>query len=209
MFVKHFFSDCIYRKKIKRRTFITDLAIILVCLFVGIGSGFASVAIQKIITIYGRITGSVYDQSAIGHKRYYSALLLVFNNSSPVQIFFGYGAGCSGYPIDVLYAQFPHLKNWSVESDFMNILYSWGISGFVAYYSMLLSIMFRGWKIDKRYTYLVLIVTLQGITYNVQFEWVQLIMIYFYCCTRLGIDFFDGKIINNYGCNNKLALKGE
>lgn len=185
-----FFHTIVINKRFKKRTVLIIVSVIVVGVIVGTQTGFINEALEKLATIYGRITGSVYDQSAIGHKRYYTALPLVMKNSSFTQILFGYGAGCSGYPIDVLYAQYPDASNWSVECDFMNILYSWGITGFILYYGMLFSIMIKGWKVDKRYTYFALVVTLQGITYNVQFEWMQLIMMYLYFCIHKGINFF-------------------
>ncbi len=220
------FDMVFIQKRFKRKTLLIIFGIVFVGVIVGIYTGFLNEAIQKLVTIYGRITGSVPDDSAVGHKRYYTALPFVIKNSSFTQILFGYGAGCSGFPIDVLYAQYTDLSNWSVECDFMNILYSWGITGFILYYGMLVSIMVKGWKIDKKYTYLVMIITLQGITYNVQFEWMQLIMMCFYFCTRRGINFFAlgekvkeksinvacnrrsySMVFNNHSCNGRISYK--
>lgn len=185
------FFEFLKEKKIKREKIIKISVIFIILLGIGFYFNVFSFGIEKIERIIGRITGSVYDQSAIGHIRYYTSLANVIKISSPAQILFGYGTGCSGYPIDQLYDQYSFLNNWAVESDFMNILYSWGIVGFILVYILIGIIIVKGYKIDKRYSYVTLIITLEGITYNVLYDWVLLLFMLFFICIKKEIDFWE------------------
>lgn len=179
------------RKKIKKEMIIRICLLFIFIIIVGIYFDIFSLGIEKIERIIGRVTGTIYDQSAIGHIRYYTSLPNVIKISNPIQILFGYGTGCSGYPIDQLYDQYSFLNNWAVESDIMNILYNWGIVGFILVYMIIGIIIAKGYKIDKRYSYVTLIIALEGITYNVMYDWVLLLFMLFYICVNKKIDFWE------------------
>lgn len=182
-------------RKIKINKFLFKILLVLgmIAIAGGIKLGIFQQIFDKILFIFQRIAGTVQDDSAMGHKRYFTALPRVWGVSSVSQILFGYGTGCSGYAIDRIFQQFTllGLGNWAVESDIMNILYSWGIFGFVLYYSMLLYIMLKGGSINRKYTCACLIITLQGITYNIQYEGMMLIMMTLYICVKRKIDIFE------------------
>ncbi len=187
------FDYMIVRHKVRRKTLIIIVFIIFSGLVVGFELGLVNKVIEEIVFIFNRVTGNVHDDSAIGHMRYFWAFPQVMDISTTSQKLFGYGSGCSGYPINVLFNQFPHLEfqNWSVECDIMNTIYSWGIVGFVLYYALLLFNIIKGATINKNYAYLVFIIVIEGITYNVQYDWMILLMCFIYICIKNRIDFFE------------------
>lgn len=155
-------------------------------------TGILSTIIQKIIDIYERSTGIVYDGgSANAHIRYYTAYPQVVDNENIIQIFFGYGTGNSGYPISKLFGQYAELKSWVVESDVMNQLYSNGIIGFIFYYGFLLYIAIRGYRLDRRYFILMTGLIITGITYNIQFDWIVYIEFLLYLMVKFKVNLFS------------------
>ena len=94
----------------------------------------------------------------------------------------------------LIYGRYAELGNWSIECDIVNILVNRGIIGFVLFYSFLISIIIKGWKFNKYYSIVVLAIVVQGLGYNVQWEYIILIELLFYLCIKYKIDFFDKKI---------------
>lgn len=95
---------------------------------------------------------------------------------------FGYGQGCSDYPITIMEGQYSHLDSWSIESDIVSILVSRGIIGFLCYYTFLIYIYIKGRKLDYRYSAVIIPIIIQGFGYNVQglYIFYRNITIYFY-----------------------------
>lgn len=190
-----FFSvfHCVFIDKLKIKK--ERLRIIVLICVLGIGalliSGKYTVIIEKFAHIIYRISGDSGDPSADAHMRYYWSYPQILQCSTPYQVFFGYGNGCSGYPIGVLFGQYTHLTNWSVESDIMDILISRGIFGFITFYAYLIAIIKRGIKIDKKYAYLIVVLILEGITYNVQFNWCIFIEIIMMIMIKNNYNIFD------------------
>ena len=116
---------------------------------------------------------------------------LIIKNSTVLQTLLGYGEGCSGYPFTQLYGQALSYSSWSVESDFINILISRGVFGFVAFYSFLTSAIWKGIKVNKKYGIVLSIFLLQGITYNIQTDGVFFIEVLLYCFIVREKDIFD------------------
>ena len=147
---------------------------------------------EKIVDIYGRATGAVYDGgSANAHIRYFTAYPNVVKNGSVIQFLFGYGTGNSGYTMSKLYGQYADLKSWVVETDIMNQIYSNGIIGFILYYSFLLYIAIRGYKLNRKYFILMISIILAGITYNIQFDWVLFIEFLLFLTIKFKVDLFE------------------
>ena len=73
----------------------------------------------------------------------------------------------------------------------MNQLYSNGIVGFVLLYGLLAFIAVRGFRIDRRYTVLILSLAVAGITYNIQFSWVLFLEFLLYFCVKKNINVFE------------------
>ncbi len=154
--------------------------------------GFLETVWEKLLYIYQRSTGAVYDGgSAFAHIRYYTGYLTVLENSTPLQVLFGYGMGCSGLPISRCFGQYAELKNWAVETDVMNQIYSCGLIGFLVFYGFLLYITVHGWRLDRRYGILMLSLLCAGITYNIQFGWVILLELVLYLAVKRGYNLFE------------------
>lgn len=178
-------------KTTKKRTFIVVGLIIIIFLLVFLGTDAISIVIEKVIDIYGRATGSVYDGgSANAHIRYFIAYPEVVKNGNVIQFLFGYGTGNSGFTMSKLYGQYTELNSWVVESDVMNQLYSNGIVGFIIYYGFLLYIAFKGYRLNRRYLILMMSIIIAGFTYNIQFSWVLYIEFLLYLSIKNKIDFF-------------------
>lgn len=148
---------------------------------------------EELMRLVTRITHSSSDLSSAAHMRYYTSYKDVVKMSSPLQVFFGYGYGCSGYPITKLFDQYAYLNNWSVESDVMNILISRGILGFFGYYGMLAYIAIKGYRIDERYALLIACIVVEGVTYNIQFDWLFFLELFLYLAVQSRFNIFTGE----------------
>lgn len=160
------------------------VAIILIC---GC-TDFLPIMLKEIASVSERIFGLASDDSTFVHIRYFTIYPKVILDGGPVHFLFGYGTSNSGYPISKLTGQYAELKSWAVESDVMNLLYSNGILGFVAFYSLLLHTAIKGMAIDRRYGVLIGSLILAGITYNIQFNWVIFLELIMYYCVNNNIN---------------------
>ena len=77
------------------------------------------------------------------------------------------------------------------ECDYINILVSRGIVGFISYYSLLVYIMLKGLKIDVRYFIFIFVILFQGFGYNIQFDYLLLVEIIMFISIRENINFFE------------------
>lgn len=179
-------------KSTRKKTVFSLIVIVLILIPVLVYTDALSIVVQKIVDIYERSSGIVYDGgSANAHIRYYTSYPKVVSSGNIVQFLFGYGTGNSGYPISKLFGQYTELKSWAVESDIMNQLYSNGIIGFCLFYGVLLYIAIKGLKIDRRYFVLMSSIILAGITYNIQFDWVIFIEFMMYFCVKNKVNLFQ------------------
>ena len=181
----------IFRKGKTQRIVISCLIAAFVLLFLVLGfTHVLDSVFEKLMYVFGRITGGEADASTEAHIRYYTGYRDVLGISNIGQIIFGYGESCSGYPYSQLFGQYRYLANWAVETDIMNILVSRGIVGFLMYYINLLQIIICGRKIDYRYMLFMIAMILAGITYNVQFSWVVFIELMMITAIDQRINFF-------------------
>ncbi len=186
-----------HEKGIPKKHFIMIIGLIVLVVGVFAFTDIGNRLIEKFIYILHRITGQVNDGgSANAHIRYYTALPQVVAVSSLPQILFGYGLGCSGYLYTMLFNQYVGLKSWTVESDIVDILISRGVFGFTIFYSLILMAAFKGYKINKKYFILFITIALEGITYNVQFEWVFLLELILFMAIEMKYDIFEGKSLD-------------
>lgn len=179
--------------QIKKKRLFQIFVIICFGVFLVLATKAYEPLIDLMKNLYSRIFVSGYDSSSNAHKRYFTSYPDVISISSLPQILFGYGEGCSGYPFGVLFNQYTFLGNWSVESTVMDYLISRGIVGFIVSYFCLIRIALKGKKINKKYTVCMLIWILQGITYQIQFDWLFFIEMVFYLAASLNYDIFQGK----------------
>ena len=155
-----------------------------------------------------KIFGNGKDASTLAHFGYYSDYFTIIKESSLYQIIFGYGVGCSGYTITSLYGRYADGGTWAIESDFINILVSRGIIGFIIYYWFLIRIMIKGFKIDYRYAIFIITVLFQGFGYNIQFDYLLLIEILMYILIENRVNFFD--VVDELNAeNSKIRREGK
>ena len=179
-------------KTTRKRTFIAIALIAVILILMSFYSDVMTNVCEKIVDIYGRAIGAVYDGgSANAHIRYFTAYPNVVKNGSITQFLFGYGTGNSGYTMSKLYGQYTELKSWVVETDVMNQLYSNGIVGFVLYYGFILYIAIKGFKMDRRYFILMVSIMVAGITYNIQFDWVIYLEFLLYLTVKFKVNLFS------------------
>lgn len=180
----------------KRPKAVREKILITVIFFAAVGAvliaagGLWQKIAEKASYLVYRITATDQDSSSAAHASYYLLYPEVLKSNSLFANLFGTGYASSGFSITALNGQYAGLRHWVVESDIMDILISRGIVGFISYYFFLAVIAVRGFKIDRRYTIAVLVVALQGITYNVQFEYLFFIELIMFASAAFGKNFF-------------------
>lgn len=166
-------------------------AVIIIALVIAYKVGFMDSLLNQVQYLYVRLSGQERDSSTEAHLSYYTDYFKVLKISTPIQILFGYGYGCSGYPISKMYGRYAGLSNWAVECDIVNILISRGIVGFVLYYTFLGIILWKGRKIDRRYVAFILPVMIEGLGYNVQWAYVYFLEVIMFFTIQNKINFFE------------------
>lgn len=166
------------------------IVVILVCIMASTPDIMDKLS-QVIINLWTRLFGMDKDASTAAHLSYYSDYIHILKRSKLSQIIFGYGYGCSGYTITELYGRYSDVGIWAIECDYINILVSRGIVGFISYYSLLVYIMLKGLKIDVRYFIFIFVILFQGFGYNIQFDYLLLVEIIMFISIRENINFFE------------------
>ena len=149
-----------------------------------------------------RIFEGSKDSSSAAHFSYYLLYPEVLRRNTFLQSIFGTGYASSGYSISQISGQYASLQHCVTESDFIDILISRGFLGFIIYYIFLLQIALKGKNVDYRYTIAMIVILLQGITYNVQFEYLFFIELILYACVGLKLNFFESNSINKIEKNH-------
>ena len=126
--------------------------------------------LERIRDIYSIEPGN----SSATHFSYYTRLFAIIRQSNVFTVLFGYGIDCSGFPFSYYYNQYSDMV-WVVESDFVNIVLSQGLVGFIVFYAGFLSITVQYLKKSKSAAVFMLVLFVCGITYNLQFNWVILV----------------------------------
>lgn len=190
------FSELFVNRKImvKRKNIIFLVLLIVFVIIVFYQSNGFDVINERLSYLFTRVTGLSTDDSTSAHFQYYLDYIDIFKKSNIFQRLFGCGEGCSGMWASLIYGRYAELGNWSIECDIVNILVNRGIIGFILFYSFLISIIIKGWKFNKYYSIVVLAIVVQGLGYNVQWDYIILIELLFYLCIKYKIDFFDKKI---------------
>lgn len=144
----------------------------------------------KILHLINRIFNVNSDSSSSAHLSYYTLYPQIVEKNGCFTALFGTGYASSGFSITSINGQYSSLRHWVVESDIIDILVSRGILGFISYYFFLLVIALKGMKIDYRYLIVITVIIIQGITYNVQFEYVFFIELLMFGSIKLKKNFF-------------------
>ncbi len=132
------------------------------------------------------------EGSANTHLFYITSIPTITMHNSILSNLFGYGPGCSGYPYSALfdfYNQF-ELGKWSVESDYINQLWSYGYIGFLVYYFWYIKNMLKTFSIDKKYIILFISFLIEGVMYNITFNWVLFLIIAIFILSKKNINIF-------------------
>lgn len=167
----------------KHRVGIISLAaMVLVAIFLTDFGALISSAAQGLIdkVLFGlSLNGGYGHASTAAHAGYYLNLPALLSCMNIINLLFGYGLNCSGFPYTNLTGQYAQVSSWCVESDPVNTLLSSGILGLVAFYAWMGSLVYRCWKRDKNKEIALVIITLAfiGIFYNVQsvlYSWLVL-----------------------------------
>ncbi len=130
------------------------------------------------------------------HARYWTSILKVTKWNSFANNLFGYGIGCSGYPFANIFNQFSD-HAWTVECDYINNLWGIGYVGFALWYSWYFVSVLKGVKIDKKYLILFGALLLEGVTYNVTFNWCYIMLIMIFGLIGMNINIFSTKQTNH------------
>ena len=146
--------------------------------------------IKKVTYIIYRIIYANLDSSSRAHLSYYTLYPDIVKKSNIINVLFGTGYATSGHAITQMNGQYMSLAHWAVESDLIDILISRGMIGFLIYFGLLLYIAFKGKNINYKYFIVILAFCIQGITYNVQFEYVFMIELVMYSAVVLNLDLF-------------------
>ena len=176
---------------VRRATLCTVIAAVAVGMVVALRFNLFGAVWTRITAMFTRVAAGSGDASTAAHLGYFTDCVQILKTCSPMQLLFGYGLGCSGYPISVIYGRYTDLANWSIECDIVNLIISRGIIGFVLYYYFLLYIAVRGAKQDYRYLAVMLPILLQGLGYNIQWDYVVMLELIMYFCIKKKISFFD------------------
>ncbi len=118
------------------------------------------------------------DYSTYYHMRYYTGLWEVAKSANFVQLLFGIGGGCSGYPYTRLFGQYVNHQPWDVESQIVADLINFGIVGFIILYTWMIKMAIAGYKLDRRYVICIVALLLESFTYNVRFFWVLIFLMF-------------------------------
>lgn len=118
---------------------------------------------------FGALNGhNMYDSSAQAHSDYIANIPALLENMDLKSLIFGYGINCSGLPYSTLTGQYSALGAWTVECDLTNTLLSMGLAGTIMFYAWLFSGIFRTWKTDKNWSFLLCVFMVCGLFYNLQ-----------------------------------------
>lgn len=131
------------------------------------------------------------------HARYWISIPRITQWNGLINNLFGYGNGSSGYPFAQLYNQYAD-HAWTVECDYINNLWSFGYIGFIVWYCWYGYHIYKGRKLDKKFLVLFLGLLVEGISYNVTFNW---------CLMFLLFVFIEISYSNNFMSENYLRRK--
>lgn len=132
-------------------------------------------------TFYNRIVKgfSGNDASAGRHMDYYFKLPEVFKKSNAIQILFGYGTSCSGYPYtDIFKKSTDPAYVWNVESDIITVLVGNGLFGFATYYIFAIKMLYKNRRSSFDQLAVAFCIIFAGVMYLYVRTWVTLVLVF-------------------------------
>lgn len=179
------------KKTHKRRT-IYLVGIIIGTIFIMVVN-FQTISIQisnvmDLLDIRNRVN---VEGSASTHLLYWTSVIDVTKINNIVSNLFGYGPGCSGYPFSTFLRLYQDSEKWSVECDYINQLWSYGYIGFFVYYYWYIKNIIKCFKIEKKYIVLFITFLVEGVMYNITFNWVLFLLICIFFLAQKNINIFE------------------
>ena len=126
------------------------------------------------------------------HTRYWISIPRITHWNSLINNLFGYGNGSSGYPFAKLYNQYAD-HAWTVECDFINNLWSFGYIGFAFWYCWYGYQIYKAHRLNKKFLVLFFGLLVEGITYNVTFNWCLMFLLFVFIEISYSNDFMSEK----------------
>ena len=157
---------------------------------------------EKTILVFQSMIDFDGNGSSQTHLRYFTEIPAIFKHNSFIHNLIGYGHGCSGYA----YPTFPNSVDgtrWTVECDIVNYLWSYGIIGFLSYYCWQLKNISRISKQNDSAFSLFIALIIEGIGYNITWDWMKLLMISIFILYRGKIDVFHS---HSYSKSNNIQI---
>lgn len=177
-FLRTIYND-FFRSRVKlRRKMLLYAIAILAVIFVGAHN---QIVMGKVLGVRDSLTSNVLDSqsSARLHARYWTSIPLITKNNSLEKNLLGFGLKSSGYSQVLYYGQYADSKYaWVVECDFINNLWSRGYLGFILLYSWLFYHFIKGARMNYRYGLFFLGLLVEGVTYNVMFNWCWVFLLF-------------------------------
>lgn len=168
------------RKKIKGTKRNVLLLLIIICTFafaiiLGNNSDNIGSNISDLFSRFRAIRSRRFeDGSTFAHFRYYASIPFIFGKLNAWQILFGFGFKCGGIPFVKFFNQYPDVV-YSTESDPISFLYGLGIIGTLVFYTLLFTIIAKGKKKNYKISIWGIVITIAGIFYGMQLNWVILL----------------------------------
>ena len=184
-------------KKEKRKTlakaFLSLIGVTLVIIpIIVMNWNSLSIYIEDILNRLNILENVNSEGSSSVHLGYYMKYFDIVRKNSLIVNLFGFGPECSGYPYSTYFNQYTDIIGaWRVESDFMNRLWAYGHVGFLAYYYWYLKNAFCCIKVDGRFLPLFVSLLIEGITYNVTFNWTFLLIVSIFILNRFNYSAFE------------------
>lgn len=166
------------------------IVVLAACVYV-FASGMYLKVVEGVMNLVNRVVHASENGSSRAHFGYFKQYFEIIKQAPLMNVLFGYGADCSGHPFQEYYSYYTSLAAYTIECDYVNIALNHGIIGFVLYYSMLGYIAFKGVMKDPRYMVFVLCILLQGIGYNVQWDYVFVFELLLFASLKADVNFFD------------------
>ena len=129
------------------------------------------------------------------HIMYLLKTFDIIKNNDVITNLFGYGPRCSGYAFVKHYDFYSTIGKWCVECDYINILWNYGLLGFLSYYIWFFRNIIRN-KVSYNKAIFFIVFLIMGFMYNITFNWVSLFLIFIFILNNNGIDIFSIKRSN-------------
>lgn len=172
------------------RQLLNKQIVILICIFL-----LALVAVvflirkpekmKSIISVFTRITNMLFfgiasNGSDSTHFSYYETLPYILQKTNLINILFGFGASTSGWQMSHYFSQNVELSSWVLESDVVNMIYSYGVVGTITFYFIIIKSCICECTKNFEYVVFLLGIIISGIFYNIQISWLILLELFIY-----------------------------